>query len=100
MPGSAHAAQRRHQPVDVPVSMREHDVLDMEQIHRVDETYFQAPDPDVMSVPAVDGASAAHDEIHSASTLHSHESPRHDRVNMGTVVTVLQVPTAVRRNED
>ena len=72
MPGSAHAAQRRHRPVDVPVSMREHDVLDMEQTHRVDEAYFHAPDPVVVSVPAVDGASAARDVMDSASTLQSH----------------------------
>ena len=99
MPGTgrtAHAAQGRHQPVDVPVSMREHDVLDMEQIHRVDETYFQAPDPDVVS----DGASTAHHE----STLQSHQSPhsstrRHDdHVNIGTVV--LQLSSAVRLRMD
>ena len=78
--------------------MHEHDVLDMKPIHRVDETYFQAPDPDVVPVPAVDGASVAHDVIHSASTLQSHQSTHHDRVNIGTVV--LQLPTAVRRSKD
>ena len=102
MPGTAHAAQQRHQPVDVPVSMREHDVLDMEQIHRVDETYFQAPDPDVVSESAVDGASAAHYVMGTASTLQAHQSTHQsthqDHVNTGTVV--LQVPTAVRRSKD
>ena len=53
MPGTALAAQRRHQPVDVPVSMHEHDVLDWEQIHRVDGACFPGPDPDVVPVPAV-----------------------------------------------
>ncbi len=43
MPGTAHAAQRRHQPADVPVSMREHDVVDMKPAHLVDESYFHAP---------------------------------------------------------
>ena len=98
MPGSAHAAQRRHQPVDVPVSMREHDVLDMEQMHRVDETYFHAPDHDVVSCTAVDGASAARDVMGSASTLQAYQSAHHDQVKIGTVV--LQLPASVRRSKD
>lgn len=82
---------------DVPVSIRDHDVLDMKPSYEVEETYFHhdAPDPhwqaqlqrsaDVASQPGV-------------VTLQSQQKDSRDRVNIGASA-MQQLPSAVRRSK-
>jgi hypothetical protein len=95
MPGTAHAAQRRHQPVDVPVSMLEHDVLDWEQIHRVDGAYVHAPDPDAVSLSTVDGASTLQSHQSAHQSAHCNHINHHINQHIAITSIITSISTSI-----